>query len=351
MKLKTIIISVVAIVLLGAITLKLIFNKKIVDERSAAPTEIAGIAVGVAVAEMRETKGELNLLGNAKPDREVTLAAGTSGRMIQVNFNLGDFVTTGSVLAVVDDTHKRLAYESAQLAYTKYKDDYERFLILREGDAVSEVQLRDMKLAYENAKIQLDNTKKQLDDTRIIAPFSGYVYSKNTEIGEFVNVGTSIAGIADISRLKVSLAVSESNVYQLQKGQSAKITTDIYPEMVYTGSITNISPKGNSAHTYPIEILIPNDSQKPLKAGTFVNVSIHLGKEEKVLMIPRTAIVSSVKDPAVYVVNDGVAQLTSIVTGRNYDTFLEVISGIKEGDQVVISGQINLSDNSKVSVL
>ncbi|MCL2028160.1 MAG: efflux RND transporter periplasmic adaptor subunit [Bacteroidales bacterium] len=352
MKLKTIIISIVLIVVIGAMVIKLISNKKVVEERKGVQTEQAGIAVSVALAEMQETSSELNLLGTAMPNREVTVAAGTGGRIVQVNFKLGDFVSAGTVLARVDDVHKRLAFEAAQLNYDKYKDDYERFQVLREGDAVSEVQLRDMKMAYENAKIQLDNAKKQLDDTRIVAPFSGHVFSRNTELGEYVNVGSSIAGIADLSQLKVSLAVSENTVYQLKKGQLATVTTDIYPEMVYKGSISNISPRGNAVHTYPIEIMIPNDARKPLKAGTFVNITIQLGgKSESVLMIPRTAIVSSVKDPAVYVVKNNVARLTPIVTGRNHGTFLEIVSGLSAGDQVVIGGQINLSDGAKVAVL
>jgi RND family efflux transporter MFP subunit len=216
---------------------------------------------------------------------------------------------------------------------------------------VTEAQLRDVKMGYENAKIQLENAKKQLDDTKIVAPFSGVVTSKNTELGSYVNMGTPIAGIADISQLKVSLSVSESNVYQLQKGQTVNVNTDIYPDMNYRGSIANISPKGSATHTYPIEIMIANNSKNPLKAGTYVNVQVDLGEEGKSLMIPRDAIVSSVKDPSVYVVNDGIAQLTKISAGQNYDTYLAVTSGLKSGDRVVTNGQINLSDGAKVWVL
>ena len=351
MKSKTIIISVVVVAIMGLMVMKLFANKAEVDSNKAVKTEQENIAVSVATAELRSTSGILNLVGTAMPDKEVTVAAETSGKIVQVNFKLGDYVYAGSVLAKVDDTYKRLAYETAQLNYDKYRDDYERYQVLRQGDAVTDAQLRDMKMGYENAKIQLENAQKQWDDTKIVAPFSGVITSRNTEIGALVNVGTSIAGIADISQLKISLSVSESYVYQLQKGQKVNVSTDIYPDMTFSGNITNISPKGSTTHTYPIEISITNNSKNPLKAGAYVNVRVDLGEDGQSLMIPRDAIVSSVKDPSVYVVNNGVAQLTKITTGQNYDTYLAVTSGLNTGDQVVTNGQINLTDGASISVI
>jgi len=76
-----------------------------------------------------------------------------------------------------------------------------------------------------------------------------------------------------------------------------------------------------------------------------------LGKDGKSLMIPRDAIVSSVKDPSVYVVNNGLAQLTKITTGQNQDAYLAVTSGLKSGDRVVVNGLINLIDGARVCVM
>jgi RND family efflux transporter MFP subunit len=121
--------------------------------------------------------------------------------------------------------------------------------------------------------------------------------------------------------------------------------------MNYKGSIANISPKGSNTHTYPIEIMIANNKKNPLKAGTYVTVQVDLGADGNFLMIPRDAIVSSVKDPSVYVINNGVAQLTKISTGQNYDTYLVVTSGLNAGDEVVTNGQINLTDGAQISVI
>jgi RND family efflux transporter MFP subunit len=350
MKSKLIITGVVTL-LLSAMVWKLYANKQEINERKEVKTTEEAISVTVATAELKETSGTLQLVGTAEPNREVMVASETSGKIVQLNFKMGDFVSQGAVLATVDDTYKRLAYESAQINYNKFKEDYERFQVLRQGDAVSENQLRDMRIGYENAAIQLENAKKQLDDTKIVAPFSGYITSKNTELGAFVGMGTPIAGIADISQLKVQLAVSESDVYQLRTGMEAYVTTDVFANTNFKANISSIGQKGNSAHSYPVEIIIANNSNNPLKAGTYVNVSVNAGTANKKLMIPRDAIVSSVKEPSVYIVKDDTVQLTRITTGRQYNAYIEVLTGINENEQVVTNGQINLSDGVKVSVI
>jgi|AGTN01.2.fsa_nt_gi RND family efflux transporter, MFP subunit len=337
MKKKSIIISVAMLALFGVMAWTLANNKKDIDSKKEVKITDDRIAVTVAPAQIRETGNLMELVGIAEPDKEVTVASKSAGEIVKIHFKLGDFVSKGTVLAQVDDTYKRLTFENAQLNYNKLKEDYERFQVLRKGDAVSDNQLRDMRIGFENAVIQLETAKKQWEETKIVAPFSGVITSKNTELGAFVNTGTPIAGIADIARLKVLLSVSESNVYQLRNGQDVEITSNIYPNVIYKGTITSISPQGSGAHTFPVEITISNSDKNPLKAGTYVNVRVDMEKTGKVLMIPRDAIVSSVKDPSVYVITGETVELIKISTGNNYDSYLEVITGINEGDQVVIN--------------
>jgi membrane fusion protein (multidrug efflux system) len=349
MKAKSIIIIVV-VCIIGAVAWVLVSNKKVVDSKKEVKVFNQEIAVTVVPVEMKTPSAMLELTGLANANRDVAIATDIAGKITQVNFKLGDYVSQGKVLAKVDDAYKKLALDNAQLNYNKNKEDYERYQILRKGDAVSETQLRDMKLSFENAGIQLENAKKQFNDTRIVAPFSGHITSQNVELGAYVNVGNTVAKMVDISQLKVSLMVSEGNVYQLRTGQPVNITTSVYPDATYNGTISHISPQGSNFHTYPVEIMIANNKQFPLKAGTYVNTHINLGNSTPALMIPRDAIVSSVKDPSVYLVKGDVVQLVKINTGRDSDSYLEVLSGLNEGDLVVTNGQINLMDGAKVTI-
>jgi len=351
MKKTTIIVSASGVLLIAAIALTLASNKKVIDSRNVVSGNQANISVSVATVEEKQTNGELQLVGTAQACKEVNIASESAGKIVQLNFKMGDYVTKGKVLARIDDTYKRLAYENAKLTYDKSKDDYQRNLTLHKGDAISDTQLRDIKMTFDNAAIQLQNAKKQLADTRILAPFSGYITTLSTELGAYLNVGNPIAYIADISNLKVTLDVSETNAYALNKGQTVKISTDVNPDLAFSGKISNISAKASTSHTYPVEIMIANNGKDKLKAGTYVNVSVNMSKSGKALMIPRDAIVSSVKDPSVYVVEGQVAKLVKIKTGRNFNSNLEVLEGLKEHDKVVTNGQINLTDGAKVSVI
>jgi len=326
-------------------------NKKEIDRRKEVKIAEDRIAVTVVSAQEREISNLLELVGMAEPEKEVVVASESTGKIVQINFKLGDLVNKGTILAKVDDAYKRLAFENAQLSYNKDKEDYDRYQVMRKGDAISDNQLRDMKISYENASIQLENAKKQWDDTKIIAPFSGVITSKNTELGAYVNAGTSIAGMADIAQLKIVLAVSESNVYQLRKGQEVSVSANVYSGVTYKGIISGISPQGSSAHTFPVEILIANNRENPLKAGTYVNARVDMGKSGKSLMIPRDAIVSTIKDPSVYVVKGEKVHLVKINTGLEYNSYLEVTSGISEGDRVVTNGQINLTDGAGITII
>ena len=351
MKKSSLIALVVVIVGFGSIGWVLANNKKEIDSRKIVKEADSKIAVTVSTAEMRATDNLLQLVGTAQANKEVTVAAESAGKIVKINFKLGDYAGKGSILAEVDDTYKVLAYENALLNFDKAEDDFKRYEILHKGDAVTETQLRDAKLGFENAKIQLENAKKQLSDTKIRAPFSGYIISQDTELGAFVNMGTPIAGIADIDQLKISLEVSESNVYKMKTGQLVTVTSSVFQDEEYQGKISNISPKATLAHTYPVEIIISNNKKNPMKAGSYVNVNVNTDKNSEILMIPRDAIVSSIKDPSVYVVENETAQLVKINTGSNFGPYLEVLGGVKEGDLVVTNGQINLTNGVKVAVM
>jgi hypothetical protein len=115
--------------------------------------------------------------------------------------------------------------------------------------------------------------------------------------------------------------------------------------------VSHIGLQGDNAHTYPVEIIVPNSREYPLKAGTYVNVQINAGQSAAALMIPRDAIVSSVKEPSVYLIDGSLVRLTRITTGRDRGEYLEVLSGLSENDRVVTNGQITLMDGANISVI
>lgn len=346
---KKVIAILALVVVIGLIAFTLIGNKKKINE-SKKPAETKNIVIPVNSIEVIAQVMEQQLIktGNLIPYKEADITSLSSGNLVAVNFALGNNVSQGSVLAETDNKALRLNLETAELAKAKAEKDYKRFKALLEGEAATEVNFLDAKLNYDNAVNQIELLKKQIDDSRIKAPISGTIISKTKERGEFVGVGTVLGHIVDISKLKANVYVSENDVYSLKQGQKVKITTEIYPEVVFEGKVTFVSNKGDNTHNYLVEIEMNNDSKNPLKAGTFAYVEFSQSSNESVIAIPRTALVESLKNPYVYIVENGEAKYRKVSIGRVFGDNIEITDGLKEGERLIISGQFNISEGTKV---
>ena len=349
---KTLIITA-AIIAVIAIAFVLYRNKTVIDKNKIVKSAFAddGVAVTTEKSIRKQMDNQLNLVGNTVPIKEVEIPAQAGGQITELHFKIGDRIGKGAVLAKIDDKMKQLAFDNAKITVSKLETDLAKIKNMYERNAASETQLREIKYAYENAKNQLDQCKKQLEYTKICAPFAGVVTKKLLEIGAFVNVGAPVCHLVDVNALKVSLNVSENDVYQLKEGKKVKITSSVYPKAEYNGVITYISPKSEKEHSYPIEVSIDNRKEYPLKSGTFVNVHISFESMRNPLIIPRQSLIGSINDAKIYVVQNGVVRLKKIVIGAEYDKYLEVVDGLNEGEEIVTSGQVNLEDKMQVRVI
>lgn len=313
---------------------------------------ISGIVnVNVAPVAEKSTGGELNFTGTLYPYTELNIPAQTQGQITSLNVELGEQKTKGSLIASIDNELKQLAFTNAEINESQLKRNLERIENLHKGGSATEQQLDDARNAYESATIQLKQAKKQLADATIEAPFSGVITQKYVEEGSFINTGSPIARIIDISKLKVKVNVSESNIYQVKKGDHAIVTTDVYPGIEFTGKVTFVSDRGDESHNYEMEIELPNNKQHPLKAGTFVNAGINVSGASNALFIPREALVGSTHDAGVYVAEDGVAKLKKITVRNSAGNSLQVLSGLSLHDKLIVTGQINLVDGKKINIV
>jgi RND family efflux transporter MFP subunit len=139
-------------------------------------------------------------------------------------------------------------------------------------------------------------------------------------------------------------------VYQVALGQKIALTTDVYPDKSFSGTVTFISPQANEAYNYQVEITAGNDKEAPLRSGTFVYADFSRKTPQKILLIPREALNESTQNASVYVAKDGKAVLRKIKAGGEYGSNIQVTDGLQPGDQVITSGQINLKDGSLINV-
>lgn len=349
---KKLIVIIVILALTVTMVLRLKSNHEAINTKKKV-SEIVDMPVAVnavSVNRMSANKS-IDLVGKLSAWKDLTIAAEASGKIVSLNVEAGQSKSKGDVLAVIDNKLKLLSVENSRASLSKVKKDMERIQNLFNGGTASQQQLDDIRISYENSRVLLDQAEKQLSDATVTSPLSGVITRKLVEQGAYVNMGSPIATIVDISRLKVTLNVSETIVYQLKVGDKASITTDVYPGVSFDGNITFISVQGDDTHNYPVEIAMNNSSQHPLKAGTFVTVHIDSPDMSLKLFIPRLALQGGIKDANVYAIDNGKAVRRSVVIGSENGEYLEIVSGLSEGERVVVTGQVNLSDGKSVTII
>jgi RND family efflux transporter MFP subunit len=345
-------------IILGLVLVTLVFgfnscNKAKNDGQNSATATIAtSYSVSVITATRKDVTDSFSQVGTIVAYNDVAVVSETSGRVVKVDAEVGDYKPAGSVLVEVDSELKEAAYKAADVTYEKAKKDLERYEALYKEGSISDSQIEQARWSYQSAESQYIVARRQLSDTKITTPISGIVTARYVNVGTMVMgapQSTTIANVVDISRLKVKLNVAEKDVIRLKVGEKVEVTTDVFPSDVFNGSIFSISSKGDEGHTYPVEVVLKN-SKLQLKAGMFGRVEFTPKSSGNLIVIPRESIIGSVKDATIYVVNDNVAKIRSIVVGKEAGTNIEILNGLQEGEQVVINGQNNLSDGAPVII-
>ncbi|MBM2814512.1 MAG: HlyD protein [Ignavibacteria bacterium] len=348
---KKIILSIIIIISLAGIIFLLFRNRAANLAKAKSAEKISEFPVSTEHASMQKLSEKLSLVGTINAITEVSVLSETQGRIISLKVDVGSHLKTGDEIAKVDDEIKKAAYLNAEASYEKAKKDLERNEQLYKEKSISEAQLDAIRYAYKASESAYLISKRQLNDTRITSPISGVVSAKSVELGSVISINTPLVYIVDISSLKVKVNVSEKDVVKLKTGDQVTITTDVYNGKEVTGKIKSISDKADEAHTYPVEIVFQNNSKNPFRAGMFARVTFQSVEKEATLTIPRMALIGSIRQPEVYVVENGKAMLKKISIGDDAGKLLEVTQGLKDGDEVVINGQMNLKDGIAVKVI
>ena len=345
---KRLIIVLALVSTLGLTAWKLLSNKEEVAAKVYQPNPDQKVGVRTAVAEMRSLVQENQFLGSFSPNRQTEIRPEAGGEIVNLPMVEGQNVKVGQLLAKLDDDQLRYQLEALQVTLEGHQNDLKRYKVLVEGDATPAVNLERTELSIRSTQAQIKQLQKQLANTTITAPFSGIVTSRMVEKGTVITQGSPIAEVTDISYLKLTVDVPEKAINQFRVGQSIAVKTDVYPGATFTGQVTLVSAEGDAAHNYPVEVRVPNSPQMPLKAGMYGFITNNNQASEKALAVPRQAILGSAKQPQLYVVTNNKAILRNIIIGATTNEYYEIKQGLKAGEQVVTSGQINLQNGSLV---
>lgn len=340
---------------LGLIAFTLMNNKKENEAKTAVVAEKnASISVRINPVTTEEISLDFSVNGNFEPVQELTFSAEKSGKVITVLANEGDYVNVGQTLVIVRSDVVNVNAQTAKAIYDNAQADYSRYENAFKSGGVTKQQLDQAKLALTNAGSNLKTATINVGDTRVKAPIKGFINKRFIEPGSMLAgmPATAMFEIVNVSSLKLTVTVDESQVANLKLGSPVEVTASIYPDIKFNGKITFIAPKADSTLNFPVEIEIANTSSNDLKAGMY-GTALFASKQQKqsMMVVPRNAFVGSVSSNQIFVAENGTARLKTVTAGRILGDKVEILNGLSNGESVIVTGQINLQDGNKVDII
>ncbi|MCK6502167.1 efflux RND transporter periplasmic adaptor subunit [Myxococcota bacterium] len=323
--------------------------------------------VRVASAERAPFDEQITLAATVEAWQVATLVPDVPGRVRSVEVRIGQQVDKGDVLlTLVDDDYAQAvlqaeaALDMARAQHADAEATHRRFVELRERDAVTAAEFEKVVVGLDLAGAQLRQAevgvrvaKDRLADTRLRAPFAGVVVARNVDPGETLGGMAQLPPIqlADLSRVRVVASVSELRAPEVEIGDPASVRIDSLEGERFEGTVAavnrSIDPRTRSV---AIEVTLAEPDARLLH-GMTAELSLAGGGGEH-LAVPREALLERDDGVArVLVVTDGKTASRQVQYGRSGTALVPVLSGLDEGDQVVVAGHARLPDGERVEVV
>jgi membrane fusion protein (multidrug efflux system) len=356
---KRMAIMLVAVSLLfGAIFGYHAYNSRKI-KKSMASFQPPPVTVTAMKAEYQSWQPQLKSVGSLRAVRGVDITSEVAGLVRTVLFKSGEDAKEGQVLVQLnaDSDIARLhsLQAAADLAETVYERDKKQFAIQAISQAILDADASDLK----NKKAQVAEQAALVDKKTIRAPFAGRLGISTFNPGQYVNPGDKIVTLQSLDSIYADFYLPQQELSRISLGQAVVATADTYPGSTFTGRITTIDPKVDTAtRNVQVEATISNAGRK-LLPGMYASVEVKAGAAQRYLTLPQTAVTFNPYGETVFVVETGkgsegkpvlTVRQTFVTTGATRGDQIAILKGIKEGDTVVTSGQLKLKNGSRVII-
>ena len=306
--------------------------------------------VETIAAQTEQVEVLVSALGTLQADQAITVTPEITGIVTSIDFEDGQRIEKDGIIITIDDKDlkARLAQSEARLTLTRA--NYQRAeRLLKQGSGTA--RARDEALNdFKSAEAEVAATKSALDKATITAPFSGIIGLRQVSLGQYVTAGQPIATLADVDNLRIDFRVSETFLVQIAKGQDVSVVFDALPGETYKGVISAVDPVVSvDGRALSVRALLSNDTGK-LRPGLFGRVEIITEVRDSILL-PESAVVASPEGgEAVFKVIDGKAELNPVKLGERQPGKVEILSGVEEGDTIIVSGQLKIQNGAPVDI-
>jgi membrane fusion protein (multidrug efflux system) len=314
-----------------------------------------------AIRAVKDTwQTQFEAVGSLRAFRGADIAPEVSGIVSRIHFKSGQEVEAGALLVELNadaDIAKLQSLQAvAELAKQTYARDQQQF----KDKAVSQATLDSDAANLKNTEAQVAEQQALVDKKFIRAPFAGHLGIMAIDLGQYVNPGTPIVTLQALNPMYDDFYLPQKSVSQVAIGQKVTVKTDAFPEQVFDGEITAINPKVD-VNTRNVQIRGRIHNPKSLLLpGMFVTTQIKVGKPQRYVTLPQTAITYNPYGSTVFLVEGHgtgperkpalVAQEKFVTTGETRGDQVMILDGVNAGDMVVTSGQIKLRSGTPIVI-
>ncbi len=316
------------------------------EEKAAATSEADELPrIEIDMARRMEVPQLKEYTATVEAENINNIAPATPNRIKKINVEVGDHVRAGQTLVELDTSNA----QQLRINLDQIEREYNRAVSLIEIGAGTQQAVDQLRAQLDAARSQYDN---MMENTVLTSPVTGVVTARNYDPGDMCG-SMPVLTVGQLTpEVKVMINVSENDMNTLRQGMPVSVTFDAFPGETFSGKIARIYPTVDTAtRTFGVEVRIANGAER-IKPGMFARVEVNLGSKNNVV-VPDRAIVKQTGsgNKYVYVYSGGRVSYNKVELGQRLDENYELLSGIADGDTVVITGQTRLADGVEAIIL
>jgi len=322
-----------------------------VDKPDEETEEAAPVPVEVIAVSSGEIASYISATANLVPEDQVKVLAEAEGRVAELRVDEGDRVVRGQVLAALVKHDAEIALAKAEVKAETARHAFERAEETRGQGLISAEAFDKLKMEHNVARQEVAEARWRLEKTVIRAPFSGVLTERLVTLGQHLRPGDELFSVADFDPLVARIYLPEKDVLELDVGRGVEIALASAAESRFEGRIRQIAPVVDTATgtvKVTVEAIQPPVEVRP---GAFVDIRIVREHHAGALLLPRESVIRELRAANVFIAEDGSAVKRSVELGLEGDEMIEVLSGVDEGDLVIVAGQGGLDDGQRVKIL
>ena len=316
------------------------------EERSRISSD--GVPVETVQVELEEMAENLRVVGTVLAEESVVLRPEEGGRLVMLNLPEGEIVEEGELLAQINDRIWQAELQQAEGRLALARLQAQRQERLREARSVSQEELDRAQTEVQVLEGELAEVEARLERFQLKAPFRGMVGLRQVSEGAMVDSSTTLGVLKAIDAVRVEFSIGERDIAYIQNGRAVEFRLTGHPEPFEAEIFARDVEVDRNTRTRTVRARAENTEDYRFVPGSLVQVTVPLHSPEAVILIPSVAVVPGLEENIVFVVEDGVARERSVETGRRTSDRIQILSGLDEGDRVVVLGVEGVREGTKV---